>query len=449
MSPTHNSESKLIDGMLMTRFGREKGEALEKALQIITAEEATKRGFPWGRSAAAMAATLVLAVGLVYHYQFRTTGLTLVGPGIHATVFQADTVRPAADGTAMITGQILRAGDPVQLKYKGESTSINLSGNSELKIESHHSGKNLKLLRGSLVASVAPQKVPMRVETPGGSVEVIGTHFEVDAPAGATWLKVEEGTVRWRGLGKQTLLVKAGQCVVDSLGIAAGPHPLIANAPPSQLPFAWKWQPASTEGDGVWSLENGSLTQRKIALQRPGSIPDSLPGEPNCPVSVCLTETPTAASFRLECTLTIDGALPPSSDASPPRELAGLRLLFEDQFLEILTGRNPQSSPDPMSSYQAISRTSLDPALRYPSEILHGGLAPDFGKIACRVILQVQRGSEGGAVIRGKLWAVDAPEPVYWSLQAWVPKLGALKRTGGLTAHCSATFSDLKAYLIP
>lgn len=441
-------DERLIDGILRTRFGRENGPALENALLRITDAEIPSRRspLPWLAAAAAIA----LAAGLWFAHQRRVhTGLTMGTGSDHGTILEKNTFQPAASGMPLLPGQIVRSGSPLALGYEGEKTTLELASGSELGIDSHQHAKNLRLIRGRLSASVAPQQNPMRIATPEGTAEVIGTRFSITAPPGATWLQVDNGTVKWRGTSATPVMVKGGHCIVETPGVPPGPYPLADGALPARLPFTWQWNAASTEGDGNWELSDGTLRQHKVAPNLTGSVPLSLPGQPLCPVSVYLADTDSAASFRMEATTSIDGLF---TDLHPEQTLIGsvnLRLVFENQFLEFVFGRNPPESQDPAASYQALSLTRTDAALGYPSEILHGGLAPDFGRQSYRLIVQVERSLSGGAVVRGKIWQADASEPAYWSLQAWIPELGPLRQSGFATRHCVASFSHIHAYLIP
>lgn len=78
-----------------------------------------------------------------------------------------------------------------------DGTLLTVAGRSHLTI-SDHSQKRFRLLAGHISADVARQPIgePMVVETPAANIEVMGTHFDLDASPTRTQLAVNEGRVK-------------------------------------------------------------------------------------------------------------------------------------------------------------------------------------------------------------------------------------------------------------
>ncbi len=106
---------------------------------------------------------------------------------------------------AATAGFALRAGDWVltgadgsaAMEFPGETTRIVLGAKAEFGVVTAHPGKQLKLVAGTLTASVARQSAtqPMLLRTPTARAEVLGTKFELSASKTATQLRVTEGRV--------------------------------------------------------------------------------------------------------------------------------------------------------------------------------------------------------------------------------------------------------------
>src|SRR6266511_4365830 len=80
-----------------------------------------------------------------------------------------------------------------------ESTRIDVSAGTELKLASLKRGKRSNLLSGTIQASVARQRPlwPMIVTTPNAEARVLGTRFTLTATTNRTRLDVAEGRVRF------------------------------------------------------------------------------------------------------------------------------------------------------------------------------------------------------------------------------------------------------------
>ena len=116
-------------------------------------------------------------------------------------------VRVWRDQQTMVAtaGFALRAGDWVltggdgsaAVEFPGETTRIVLGAQAEFGVVTARPGKQLKLVAGTLTASVARQSAsqPMLLRTPTARAEVLGTKFELSANKTATQLRVTEGRV--------------------------------------------------------------------------------------------------------------------------------------------------------------------------------------------------------------------------------------------------------------
>ena len=106
-------------------------------------------------------------------------------PATNSFVLQAgDWVLTGEDGSAVV-------------EFPGETTRIVLGAKAEFGVVTARPGKQLKLIAGTLTASVARQSAsqPMLLRTPTARAEVLGTKFELSANKTATQLRVTEGRV--------------------------------------------------------------------------------------------------------------------------------------------------------------------------------------------------------------------------------------------------------------
>jgi ferric-dicitrate binding protein FerR (iron transport regulator) len=181
-----------LDGLLSTT--REAAEAFARAARrdqaieayfreeraLLGARERIRRASPhrrrmaWAGAAAALLAT-VLAVTL------------LRGNGAPPLAMVEST------GTALHSGELVRGA--ARIAFPGETTRIDMKPDAELSLEDQGPGKHVRLHRGSLVADVAPQRIPMVIVTPQAEARVLGTRFTLSSGA-VTRLEVTEGRVR-------------------------------------------------------------------------------------------------------------------------------------------------------------------------------------------------------------------------------------------------------------
>jgi len=104
-----------------------------------------------------------------------------------------------ADAMEIEPGDIISSGsEPMKFRYLNESTVINLSPESRVRVVYVGDQKRLQLLAGRMEASVAPQPAgsPMILNTTHAEIRVVGTRFALHESTAATQLEVVEGKVR-------------------------------------------------------------------------------------------------------------------------------------------------------------------------------------------------------------------------------------------------------------
>ncbi|HEX3134176.1 MAG TPA: FecR family protein [Planctomycetota bacterium] len=121
-------------------------------------------------------------------------------------------------------GMTLQDGDLLATSASGTSvvfsdgTQVELAAGSRVEFKQQPS-KSLKLQAGGLSASVThqPSDRPLRIDSPGSQVQVVGTRFTLGMELVGTRLTVADGTVRMAGRdGANPLAVTAGQQAVGS-----------------------------------------------------------------------------------------------------------------------------------------------------------------------------------------------------------------------------------------
>ena len=165
---------------------------------------------------------------------------------------------------AATSGFALRAGDWVltgdngsaAVEFPGETTRIVLGAKAEFGVVTARPGKQLKLVAGTLTASVARQSAsqPMLLRTPTARAEVLGTKFELSANKTATQLRVTEGRVLIAQKDEESgVVVESAQTatVTDSPTVQIAVQPI-----PKQLSAGLlaQW---TFDGDGADASGNG------------------------------------------------------------------------------------------------------------------------------------------------------------------------------------------------
>ena len=167
-------------------------------------------------------------------------------------VWRKQVTRVATSGFKLQAGDWLLTGTngSVTVAFPGETTRLALGTNAEFGVVTARPGKQLKLVAGTMRASVARQSAshPMLIRTPTARAEVLGTKFELSATELTTRLRVEEGRVLFAGTNDESgVVIEATQS-----GVVTGDAPVAVLAPP----------PAQTLGYALlayWKLDgNGA-----------------------------------------------------------------------------------------------------------------------------------------------------------------------------------------------
>jgi hypothetical protein len=119
---------------------------------------------------------------------------------------------------------------PVVISYEPESTRVELSGGSRLKIHSWKWSKGLELVQGRLEATAARQRLfrPLTVRTPVAKATVEGTEFSLEVMTGLTRLDVFRGLVRLERLADgRTVKVAGGAFALAASGTNLAAQPII------------------------------------------------------------------------------------------------------------------------------------------------------------------------------------------------------------------------------
>ena len=160
--------------------------------------------------------------------------------------------------TTATSGFVLRAGDWVltgedgsaTVEFPGETTRLALGAKAEFGVVTALPGKQLKLVAGTLTASVARQSAsqPMLLRTPTARAEVLGTKFELSASKTATQLRVTEGRVLIAQKDEESgVVVEAAQTAT----VTDSPNVQIATLPMAEQLRAGLLAHWTFDGDGA------------------------------------------------------------------------------------------------------------------------------------------------------------------------------------------------------
>jgi len=183
------SDESRTAGLVLAQIRQQRpGQHLSAARRVTSHLRQTRHDsrmrWQWGIAAAAAAVLLVSGAWALHQHTPNVGSLT-----------HADGSRLALQPDIQAT---LR--EPAVLRWPGEATALRIAADSTL---TSHSGpaKRLTLAHGQIEAEVAPQPVgqPLRIATPQGQVEVVGTRFSLDVRDHATLLSVSSGTVAFHG----------------------------------------------------------------------------------------------------------------------------------------------------------------------------------------------------------------------------------------------------------
>jgi hypothetical protein len=148
------------------------------------------------------------------------------------TVRRGGESRAVQAGDPLLPGDEVRAGGAAVLSFP-DGTSIEVSGEAELRDLRAEGGKRMTLAKGILSARVARQPAgqPLLIATPHGEARVLGTTLRLvvePGEDGSTRLEVTEGKVQLRNRAGRSVDVPAGHFAVASVApeLAARPLPV-------------------------------------------------------------------------------------------------------------------------------------------------------------------------------------------------------------------------------
>ena len=157
------------------------------------------------------------------------------------------------------SGDTIRAGDKISATVTfADGTILHLEPGTEIRLESvaaaaRPGGKQLRLISGSLSASVArqPEGLPLLIQTPHALVMVVGTEFDLNVATNQTALEVTHGLVKMTSAGDaKPVNVAAGEFAV------AAPRAPMRYGRLARNPYLWPFSSAS-----VWNRPLGSDAQ--------------------------------------------------------------------------------------------------------------------------------------------------------------------------------------------
>ena len=124
------------------------------------------------------------------------------------------TTGPIPAGTRLETGEV----GTCELRFADGSTAT-LGAASVADITALEPGKRLKLRRGRLAITAAPQPdgQPLLVSTAHAEAQVLGTRFTLNVAAGATTLEVEHGSVRFTADGVTSTVIAGKRASTPAL----------------------------------------------------------------------------------------------------------------------------------------------------------------------------------------------------------------------------------------
>ncbi len=169
----------------------------------------------WAIASAGLIA--VLAVGLGW---FLTGPMA---PGRLATITGRVLLQRGAKQWRAVAGTALRPGDRMvldpgavaEVAFRNESTWLRFTDSAQAQFDRFTPGKTITVTSGSVAAQVAPQRAPLRLQTPVAEAAVLGTEFDLVASADRTRLEVWQGEVRLtRQADGQSAGVRAGSYAV-------------------------------------------------------------------------------------------------------------------------------------------------------------------------------------------------------------------------------------------
>ncbi|MGC4116260.1 MAG: FecR domain-containing protein [Myxococcales bacterium] len=197
-------------------------ESRERVWAGVRASRATGRGWLWLTVPAALCGLLLglflrpspVAEPVVPEFAQSWATLTLASGEVSASGGGEDSWGPAGVGEELASGTSLRTGMGARAHVRVfEDSGLLLGEGTEVRFVSAATGNEIRLERGSLVATVAKPAPGRRlsVVARNASIEVLGTLFAVESGDGVA-VRVGEGQVRIASASGADQEVSAGQC---------------------------------------------------------------------------------------------------------------------------------------------------------------------------------------------------------------------------------------------
>lgn len=166
---------------------------------------------------------------------------------------------PRHEGRVVAAGAVIEADGRAQTLSYADGTAVELAAGTALRVDTDD-GRRLTLARGSLAATVAPQRAaaPFVVTTARSEVTVIGTQLAVATTAGSDEVAVRSGAIRLRRQGEDAAIT-----------VAAGEEAVVSDHGPLRAMVSLPVALQEDFADPVWSRGH-----RGWWLGEPGTGPD-------------------------------------------------------------------------------------------------------------------------------------------------------------------------------
>ncbi len=166
-----------------------------------------------------VAACLLIAVGIFSMTPRYVIG-TIASTADGSTIYRNNKFLVAHELSGVRPGDSIRTKNGFSMIYE-DSSLVDVGADSVVHINGTDEQKSLSLEKGTLFATVNPQKenTPFLLKTADMSVEVIGTEFVLHAYKKGSSIRVEKGTVRVTDAGDNPYLVTAGQSFFAKNGV--------------------------------------------------------------------------------------------------------------------------------------------------------------------------------------------------------------------------------------
>lgn len=230
LDPDHDGPAPALDDLAARRWT---DEVLARAERPPAIPEGPASRRPWiaagGFAVVAAAAAFLLWGG--------SGSVPVPAPAAPEVAAVTPAANPAVEPPVTIPEPATKiqvpAGEPLTME-PGPGVELSLGGGTLASLRRPEGGVALEIERGWVRAEVVPgsQRIPFRVHTPHGTVEVIGTVFEVESNPDTTDVRVRRGKVRVTESSGTERLVEAGQGLTIGAQVRAlDPEPSDAALP--------------------------------------------------------------------------------------------------------------------------------------------------------------------------------------------------------------------------